>query len=558
MTAPHYMLPAASLLKVQELREALRQQFDSRFSMWMVCDGVLESVEPLPESHAQIQHDLLDELFSREPLLSGVHIETVDGIDWVVQAVANEADEVIWLVGQSKQDRHQLLRRMAESTSTSFANSQALIEAKTCLAEYADQVTNDFEELAWLRLLAEHIEVCDLRSSLESVCAHVLPPLRQLVNAEFVALLSYPQDPSGQLIESNLECSYSLGELKLDLEFWAKQVGAVDVRSGNPFVRNSSPFANRETPLGSGETGIRNYILVPICRAGHTFGWLMVANRAVMGSNAQDLRVNATCLSGWEFGTFEAGVVNAAAIMLGTHAWNLKLYHEREMLLLGVVRSLINAVDAKDAYTCGHSDRVAAIGQQIARQMDLDTADCERIYMAGLLHDLGKIGVPDEVLSKPGRLTDEEYESIQQHPQIGYSILQHVKQLEYVLPGVLHHHESFDGSGYPQGLTGDSIPLFGRVLAVADAFDAMTSTRSYRKAMPVEKAHKILREGAGQQWDPDVVKAFFQASPAIEAICDQPDPLDQANELSSRLMSNPLESIDAISAAVSALERLNA
>jgi HD-GYP domain-containing protein (c-di-GMP phosphodiesterase class II) len=139
--------------------------------------------------------------------------------------------------------------------------------------------------------------------------------------------------------------------------------------------------------------------------------------------------------------------------------------------------------------------------------------------MAGLLHDIGKIGVPDYVLGKPDRLTDEEFAQIKRHPEIGCAILKHLKQLHFVLPGVLHHHESFDGRGYPHGLAGDSIPLLGRIIAVADAYDAMTSDRPYRSGMPTEKAEAILRSGAGKQWDPRMIEAFFQEIDEAHQIC---------------------------------------
>ncbi len=141
--------------------------------------------------------------------------------------------------------------------------------------------------------------------------------------------------------------------------------------------------------------------------------------------------------------------------------------------------------------------------------------------------------MPDEVLLKPGKLTDEEFEKIKQHPAIGHSILKHLKQLSYVLPGVLHHHESVDGRGYPHGLTGEAIPFSARILAVADAYDAMTSSRPYRSVMPREKAESILQENAGTQWDARVVEAFFGAASDLHTICQkltiQTEELPQSN-----------------------------
>ncbi|MCA9240034.1 MAG: HD-GYP domain-containing protein, partial [Planctomycetales bacterium] len=135
-----------------------------------------------------------------------------------------------------------------------------------------------------------------------------------------------------------------------------------------------------------------------------------------------------------------------------------------------------------------------------------------------LLHDIGKVGISDDVLLKPGRLTDEEFDLIKQHPECGYKLLVRLAALGDLLPGVLHHHEAYDGQGYPHGLVGEDIPLTARILAVADAWDAMTSDRPYRPGMPWEKAMSILRDGAGGQWDARVVDAFFAIIEEVKEI----------------------------------------
>jgi len=183
---------------------------------------------------------------------------------------------------------------------------------------------------------------------------------------------------------------------------------------------------------------------------------------------------------------------------------------EQSELFTGFLQSLLSAVDAKDHYTAGHSNRVARVSVCLARQMGLSPAERDTLYLAGLLHDIGKIGIDDQVLNKPGRLTTEEFDQIKQHPQLGCDILQSVKQLDCVLPAVLHHHEAWDGSGYPHGLEGTDIPQMARILAVADAWDAMSSARPYRRQVLSEsKIDTILHQGAGRQWDPKVIDAFF-------------------------------------------------
>ena len=152
-------------------------------------------------------------------------------------------------------------------------------------------------------------------------------------------------------------------------------------------------------------------------------------------------------------------------------------------LMMGLMHSLTSAVDAKDAYTCGHSERVALLSRHLAQQAGLSDTEVEQVYMAGLLHDVGKIGVPESVLQKTGKLTPEEFDQMKKHPEIGARILQDVRQIKHLIPGVLHHHERYDGQGYPAGLAGENIPLMGRIICLADCFDAMTSNRTYRRAL---------------------------------------------------------------------------
>ena len=175
---------------------------------------------------------------------------------------------------------------------------------------------------------------------------------------------------------------------------------------------------------------------------------------------------------------------------------------ENENLFLHVVESLADAIDAKDNYTNGHSGRVAVYSKKIAARYGYDEKRQEKIFMMGLLHDVGKIGVPDEVINKPGRLTDEEFACIKKHPAIGGKILSNIKEMPELAAGAKWHHERYDGRGYPQGLAGENIPEEARIIAVADAYDAMTSNRSYRGALPQETVRGEIEKGKGSQFDP--------------------------------------------------------
>ncbi len=224
--------------------------------------------------------------------------------------------------------------------------------------------------------------------------------------------------------------------------------------------------------------------------------------------------------------------MSSVAAILGIHGGNADLYQQQNQLFKGIVRALTSAIDAKDPYTCGHSERVARISMRLAEEMECDSQQVETIYLAGLLHDIGKIGIDDTVLRKPGKLTDAEYEHIKLHAEIGYRILSDIKQLGDVLPVVLHHHEQWNGKGYPRNLAGESIPLLARIVAVADSFDAMSSDRPYRPGMPDDKLDAILRAGAGQQWDSQVVEVFFRIRDEMRAIAKRnsaPAPTEPAD-----------------------------
>lgn len=174
------------------------------------------------------------------------------------------------------------------------------------------------------------------------------------------------------------------------------------------------------------------------------------------------------------------------------------------------VEALANAIDAKDKYTHGHSTRVAVLSRRIAEEAGLSKEECDEVYFAALLHDVGKIGVPDDVINKPGRLTDEEFEQIKLHPVYGNQILSSIKQLPYLRIGARYHHERYDGRGYPDGLSGEDIPRIARIIAVADAYDAMSSTRSYRDALGQQKVRDEIARGEGTQFDEQYSKIMLR------------------------------------------------
>jgi putative nucleotidyltransferase with HDIG domain len=182
------------------------------------------------------------------------------------------------------------------------------------------------------------------------------------------------------------------------------------------------------------------------------------------------------------------------------------------------MEALARAIDARDPSTFGHSARVAAVSIEIADEMQLPVKERESLRRAALLHDIGKIGVEDRVLRKPGPLSDAEMGEMREHSRIGHDMLEGLRFLRPSLPGILHHHERWDGGGYPSGLAGTAIPLLVRIIAVADVFDALTSDRPYRDGLSFEAATAAIRQDAGRKFDPEVVAAVMVRRPAIEAL----------------------------------------
>ncbi|MCS6884004.1 MAG: HD-GYP domain-containing protein [Acidobacteriota bacterium] len=187
------------------------------------------------------------------------------------------------------------------------------------------------------------------------------------------------------------------------------------------------------------------------------------------------------------------------------------LYSKLEMLFLDSIRMLVECIDARDSYTRGHSVRVSYYAVYLARAIGLPEDQVKIIEIGALLHDVGKIRIRDHILNKPGRLTEEEYEIIKRHPEYGMRIVEHIKQLQQSVPCIYCHHESYDGKGYPRQLAGEEIPLMGRIVAIADTFDAMTTTRPYRKGLSQQQAYDELLRFSGIQFDPELAAVFAAA-----------------------------------------------
>ncbi|MFZ7101670.1 MAG: HD-GYP domain-containing protein [Peptococcaceae bacterium] len=200
-------------------------------------------------------------------------------------------------------------------------------------------------------------------------------------------------------------------------------------------------------------------------------------------------------------------------LLLARHSF--KLYMDMRANYLNTIQTLIKSIEAKDIYTSGHSERVAKYSAAIGREIGLDELDLEQLNYLALLHDIGKVAISDSILNKVGKLDDCEFDIIKHHPEIGAEIAKNIKLLKDFQNSILHHHERWDGQGYPDYLKGEDIPVFSRIIAVADSFDAMTSDRSYRKALDYSTALQEIVINSGKQFDPKMVKAFINVIPEI-------------------------------------------
>ncbi len=249
-----------------------------------------------------------------------------------------------------------------------------------------------------------------------------------------------------------------------------------------------------------GAMGIKSVILVPLVTKEGVIGFLDIGSAQV--------------------GRLAPGHLSTAeniASQLSVALENARLYEELQQLLVGTITSLASAIDAKSTWTKGHSERVTRYAMSIGKELGLEEKELERLKLAGLLHDIGKIGTYDVLLDKPGKLTDEEFELVKKHPRKGAEILAPIRQLNDVIPGILHHHERYDGRGYPDGLKGEGIPLQARILCVADAFDSMTADRPYRPSPGKEYAVSEFKRCLGTQFDPLVAEAFLRVMDRNEA-----------------------------------------
>lgn len=513
-------LPNEASPRTQLLQQQLEQAFGAQFNVWTRMTDTTEceagwqksnGLDPLdavlnPEQRT-LRFDQMVAARSSTPQLWPI------AEDQAILAAWSESDDLQpeIVVGVVRLNPWSLAQVAAQQAAQQVRHA----EDKEMLDHYATRLSASFEELYFLRRLSQHVDHCVANRPPIDVASAILPDLRQLLEVEVVCLVK-ASPTEGETDAAVLRAERVVGvagQLMISEADCCDIITRFGAANRRVLVRN---YRGTLSSAAEVPPELKSVVLAPINTQGQVFGWLVGLNK-----QADTLQSGSphNSLGHDEIGSMEATLLEASAMMLGSHVSNHRLFQDLDTLLVGITHTLVGAIEARDAYTSGHSDRVALMGRRLAAQLGLSPEQCQDIFLCGLLHDIGKIGIPDHILQKPGRLTDEEFDVIKQHPEVGARLLRGLKPLEKLLPGVLHHHESYDGRGYPYGLQGEEIPLMARILAVADAFDAMTSDRPYRDGMPVAKAASILEEGRNQQWDGRVVQAFCDAREDIERIC---------------------------------------
>ncbi|PQO26678.1 HD-GYP domain-containing protein [Blastopirellula marina] len=439
-------------------------------------------------------------VIATSPFLTGDCYESEDEYQGLARLLGTTPERAAAWTREQHSWTTQSLERMARLQLSKLSVDEEARRLTNEIDKISDSLSSTYEEISLLYGLTQNLRIS---SSDEQLGDLALNWLLEVLPCEGLAIQFLPTGDDNVSSKGRRETkTLSVGVCPLEAQQLSHLVQHLNLgEKGAPFVANQRITAREEWPFPK----VRQLIVVPLAEGDNIFGWIMAFNHCENKG----------------FGTVEASLLSSVGAILGIHSGNIELYRQQSEFVTSVVQALTSAIDAKDPYTCGHSDRVARLSVCLARQMGQDTDSLNLLYMAGLLHDVGKIGIDDSVLRKPGRLTDAEYEHIKLHPELGYNILKGLKQIEKVLPVVLHHHEQWDGKGYPYKLKGADTPLLARITAVADAYDAMSSDRPYRKGMPEEKVDAIFREGAGHQWDPAVINAFFAARDELRDILSE-------------------------------------
>jgi HD-GYP domain-containing protein (c-di-GMP phosphodiesterase class II) len=386
---------------------------------------------------------------------------------------------------------------------------QAETKAEKQIEMVGTELAQTYEELVLLHKLSTNMKVTESDANfLQMAC----DCLTEIVFVEGIAVLLE------KTIDDEQELVLTAGSGLIDID---KQTAAI-LHSGLIKEINSGKEALLDSEVDSAfkydwPSNIKNIIAVPLYSKEKAESHF--AGRTQNGNYVMGLMIAINRIGKQDFDSTDVKLFNSVAGGCAVFIENGKLFKDLKELFIGSLKALTSSIDAKDKYTHGHSERVAFISRWIAERLSeqeqLDEDQIHMVYLAGLLHDIGKIGVEEVVLRKAGKLTEQEFSRIKQHPSIGAGILHEIKQMRDIVTGVLCHHERVDGKGYPGGLVGEQIPLFGKIVGLADSFDAMTSKRTYRDAMSVEQALAEIEKGLDTQFDRKIGRVFLDSDVSL-------------------------------------------
>lgn len=456
----------------------LRHESGRRVEFWPGTSVVALHTNRRRESPQRQDWPLLALLLS-DRLLQGEHLIlacTSQGLDSraiVSQAAEQglpsdrEVERLASLLGWMQQDALEVVRRCGEIQTLS------------------QQLGDSYEELSLVYKFSSNMTVNQQPGAFfESACAELLA----VVGLRWLALCLVDHEPrlgmlAGKVFQAGTSPCPASRLHEVGRQFLERPAAA-----HRPIIEDTHAA---EIP-GLADLA-REMLVIRLERDGRPMGVLLGADKA----------------DGSHIGSTDAKLCDALASSLVIFLENFMLFGDMQSMFMGTLHALTSAIDAKDSYTHGHSERVAFLTRALARAAGLDENTTQRAHLAALVHDVGKIGVPEHVLCKPGTLSDEEFRLIKLHPEIGARIIQDIPQMKDLIPGVLYHHERWDGRGYPRGLKGQHIPLLGRIIALADSFDAMSSNRSYRPSMTHDQVLREIHRCSATQFDPDLTEVFM-------------------------------------------------
>ena len=452
--------------------------------------GVIPEKPPVEEFQHMVSNVIEQKAFrytSRDgcDFLCGIPIRNGQGVFGALLAFGRIPDRsTLYDAGQDAKASH--TREMENFLGHLISLLEDNFNAKEEIAEMAQELDKSFEDLNLYAQIATQIKTLKFSGGmLQNLAEEIMENMH--VDATF-AWLPDKQQYNLQVIKPGVS-----DKILEKNNFFKRLVNMIP--SDSPLLKQNYFIINdsRENPQYKDlYREPYRFLAVRVQHREEFYGWL-----GLVSFNLKEI-----------FRQGELKLLISLAEQLAMVIANTDLYQDLEQFIISMVKSLIFAIEAKDIYTRGHSERVSNYSMLIGARLGLGDKDYNDLKWASILHDIGKIGIPGRILNKTNRLTDTEYEIIKQHPEKGCKILKPVEQLTGSMPGIIHHHERYDGRGYPQGLKGDEIPLAARIIAIADTFDAINSSRAYRGAESREKALKLIEEVAGSQLDPRLVEVF--------------------------------------------------